>query len=73
MVESSFMASSSVGTKAEENSIEDFSQQLKEHGLILSQDGFVRWDHRNPTHPRNWGKWRKAYDTAVIVFLEFIT
>lgn len=51
----------------------DFSQQLSEHGLILGVDGYVRWEHRNPSHPRNWKTSRKVYDTGVILFLEFIT
>ena len=66
-------ALSPIDHKMEDISVETFSQQLREHGLILSEDGFVRWDQRNPDHPRNWKRGRKAYDTAVIVFLEFIT
>ena len=51
----------------------DLSHKLENHGLVLSPDGYVRWNNKNPDHPRNWSTGRKTYDTAVIIFLEFIT
>lgn len=57
---------------AHENS-PDLDQKLESYGLILSSDGYVRWNNNNPDHPRNWPTGRKVYDTAVIIFLEFIT
>ena len=53
--------------------IHEFSDQLKDHGLVLGDDGYIRWEAQNPDHPRNWKLWRKVYDTGVILFLEFIT
>lgn len=53
--------------------IHDFSDRLKDHGLVLSDDGYIRWESQNPDHPRNWKLGRKVYDTGVILFLEFIT
>lgn len=57
----------------DDDSVKDFSQDLVEHGLTVCKDGFVRWNQGSPAHPRNWKQWRKVYDTAVILFLEFLT
>ena len=46
---------------------------LDSRGLELSEDGHIRWNKRNPAHPRNWKPGRKAYNTGVILFLELIT
>ena len=60
-------------TKSATVVIHDFSDPLKDHGLVLGDDGYIRWESQNPDHPRNWKLWRKVYDTGVILFLEFIT
>ncbi|KAL8782470.1 MAG: hypothetical protein Q9213_005364 [Squamulea squamosa] len=50
-----------------------FTTKLQEHGLILNEEGCVRWANHNQKHPRNWTAKSKAYNTAVILLLEFIT
>ena len=52
---------------------EQFNEELQSLGLAVNEDGYVRWDKRSPAHPRNWTPRRKAYDTGVIMFLEFFT
>ena len=52
---------------------EEFQVHLREHGLALNENGYVRWDNANPKHPRNWSAGAKAYNTVVILLLEFIT
>jgi hypothetical protein len=54
-------------------SLEVLRVNLGSHGLELTEDGHVRWDKKNPAHPRNWTAWRKAYNTIVVLFLELIT
>ena len=46
---------------------------IQEHGLTLNGDGYVRWGNLNSKHPRNWTPKRKAYNTIVILLLEFVT
>ena len=46
---------------------------IQEHGLTLNDDGYVRWRNLNSKHPRNWTPKRKAYNTTVILLLEFVT
>ena len=41
-------------------------------GLKIGNDGYVQWALDSPTHPRNWSRGRKAYDLALILFLEFV-
>ncbi|KAM0251905.1 hypothetical protein ACHAQJ_007967 [Trichoderma viride] len=53
--------------------LDESSAVLLNHGLTLSSDGFVRWGKNNPDHPRNWSFARKAYDTSLIIFLDFFT
>ncbi|KAF7591883.1 hypothetical protein BBP40_000928 [Aspergillus hancockii] len=48
-------------------------EKLALNGLEMSDNGFVRWRRDSRDHPRNWPAWRKAYDTTVIMFLEFYT
>ncbi len=48
-------------------------QVIQEHGLTLNDDGYVRWGNLNAKHPRNWAPKRKAYNTTVILLLEFVT
>lgn len=52
---------------------QSFADELNRHGLLLNDAGYVRWDKQNPKHPRNWSGKRKAYNTIVILCLEFIT
>jgi hypothetical protein len=48
-------------------------EQLSHHGLELSATGHVQWRKDCTDHPRNWSRWRKTYDTSVVMFLEFYT
>jgi len=52
---------------------DELARSIQEKGLVLNQDGYIQWYPRNPKHPRNWTGKRKAYNTAVILLLEFIT
>lgn len=56
-----------------EKSSDELARFIQEKGLVLNQDGYIQWYPRNPKHPRNWTGKRKAYNTAVILLLEFIT
>jgi len=46
---------------------------LLERKLRTDDEGFIRWQNDNPRHPRNWAPGAKAYNTAVILLLGFIT
>lgn len=52
---------------------DNYEDHLQNSGLVVNEDGFVRWRNDNPKHPRNWSKPLKAYGTIVILLLEFIT
>jgi len=52
---------------------DELARSVQEKGLVLNQDGYIQWYPQNPKHPRNWTGKRKAYNTAVILLLEFIT
>ncbi|KAK6209390.1 hypothetical protein LQW54_006243 [Pestalotiopsis sp. IQ-011] len=52
---------------------DELKTRLAEHGLVINHDGFVRWHNDNPKHPRNWSSKAKAFNTVVILLLEFIT
>jgi hypothetical protein len=45
--------------------------ELDRHGFEADEYGVVRWQDDSPKHPRHWPLLRKAYDSAVIVLLEF--
>ena len=47
------------------------SLQLAQHGLQRGTDGLISWQRGSNDHPRNWSPARKAFDTTVIIFLEF--
>jgi hypothetical protein len=47
--------------------------QLERDELDLFENGVICWTATSPLHPRKWTLKRKIYDTAVIVFLEFVT
>ncbi|KAG4430937.1 hypothetical protein IFR05_013575 [Cadophora sp. M221] len=42
-------------------------------GLRLVEDGFVRWKPDATAHPRNWGLWRKSFDSGVVLMLDLFT
>lgn len=46
--------------------------QLKEYGLHLEDDNQACWNEDNKDHPRNWGLSAKAYNNAIIFWLEFL-
>jgi hypothetical protein len=48
-------------------------EEIKRHGLVVTENGYIRWDSKNPKHPRNWKSGRKLYNTLVILCLEFVT
>ena len=52
---------------------DELARFIQEKGLVQNQDEYIQWYPRNPKHPRNWTAKRKAFNTAVILLLEFIT
>ncbi|KAH6717509.1 MFS multidrug transporter [Leptodontidium sp. MPI-SDFR-AT-0119] len=52
---------------------EKILSDIDELGLRLVEDGFVRWKLDATGHPRNWGLWRKAFDSGVILMLDLFT
>ena len=52
---------------------ERFQAQVTEKGLHLTQSSHIEWSKGHPSRPHNWSAVRKAFDTAIIVFLEFYT
>ena len=48
-------------------------ETLDQNNLILNEEGFIRWENSNPKHPRNWSLPKKAYNTLIILLLEFLT
>lgn len=60
-------------SSSSDKSSDELARSIQEKGLVLNQDGYMQWHPRNPKHPRNWTDKRKAYNTAVILLLEFIT
>lgn len=59
--------------KSADNALNALRVNLESHGLELTEDSFIRWNKRNPAHPRNWTAGTKAYNTGVILFLELTT
>jgi len=53
--------------------LRDENQELSAFGLERRQDGLIYWRSDSAEHPRNWSTWRKTFDTAVIILLEFYT
>ena len=53
--------------------LDDLNNELSNLGLKVGDDGYVHWKKGSLHHPRNWSGWRKAYDTSLIVFLDFFT
>lgn len=64
------MATNIIGANLSDD---EFHTSLCEHGLQLNESGFIRWGNDNPKHPRNWSGKAKAYNTVIILLLEFIT
>ncbi|KAF2718168.1 putative MFS multidrug transporter [Polychaeton citri CBS 116435] len=63
--EASIIAASSI-----DNELHEY---LREQSLAMDREGFIRWCNDNPRHPRNWTYQAKAYNTIVILLLEFMT
>lgn len=61
------------GVIGENNVVDALHRVLRGHSLMLNEDGFVRWENNNPKHPRNWSGKSKAYNTTIVLLLEFIT
>lgn len=47
------------------------SEALHTRGFRADEYGVVRWRENSIAHPRRWSLTRKAYDSALICFLEF--
>ncbi|KAL8670820.1 MAG: hypothetical protein Q9168_004656 [Polycauliona sp. 1 TL-2023] len=47
------------------------SETLQASGLELSHANLVRWKHGCVQHPRNWPTWKKVYNAAVAIFLDY--
>jgi hypothetical protein len=45
--------------------------EAAKYGLQIDSNGLVTWGPGSQLHPRNWPLSRKAYDTGVIIFLDF--
>lgn len=55
----------------EKGNVEAF---LCAYGLEFTPDGkHVRWSPGNTKHPRNWSSARKAFNSSVVIFLDFFT
>ena len=46
-------------------------EQLHREGLELTGNRLVRWKADAANHPQNWVTKRKAYDIAIVIFLDF--
>jgi hypothetical protein len=55
-----------------ETSLDDESV-LASYGLQRRADGIIGWHPDCKNHPRNWSAGRKAFDTIIIILLEFYT
>lgn len=51
----------------------DDRDTLAQYGLRSGTDGLVNWQRNCKTHPRNWSKRRKTFDTTVIILFELYT
>ncbi|KAL8643990.1 MAG: hypothetical protein Q9210_007477 [Variospora velana] len=47
------------------------SDMLQAHGLELVQGETVGWKHGCVQHPRNWPTWKKGYNAAVAILLDY--
>ncbi|PPJ56717.1 hypothetical protein CBER1_09483 [Cercospora berteroae] len=48
------------------------NQKLHSKGLATDNSGLVRWKSGTSAHPRRWPLFRKSYDSAVIICMEFV-
>lgn len=48
------------------------AEKLQSKGFEVTDEGIVRWAKDSLTHPRHWPLLRKVYDSAIIIFLEFV-
>lgn len=48
-------------------------EQIRHHGLEYQQGNQLRWPKDDSEHPRNWFISTKAYNTVVIIALDFFT
>lgn len=46
---------------------------LKELGLRLAEDDYVKWRHDSTAHPRNWATSRKLFDVGLVLLLDLFT
>ncbi|KAI9672853.1 MAG: hypothetical protein M1831_000289 [Alyxoria varia] len=46
-------------------------RHLYSEGLELTDEGIVRWRKGSTQHPRNWPISQKAYNAAIVIFLDF--
>lgn len=51
----------------------DHSVALQQLGLVLEEEGYVKWRPDCAGHPRNWSIPRKAFDTSLILLLDLFT
>ncbi len=45
--------------------------EAAKYGLQIDSSGLVTWGPGSHLHPRNWSLSRKAYDTGVIIWIDF--
>jgi hypothetical protein len=55
------------------NSPDSMNNAIDETGLQRTTTNHFVWKKDHEQYPRNWEIYRKCYDTAIIVFLEFYT
>ena len=55
----------------ETDDVDQEPELLADLGLERRSDGLISWRSDSKDHPRNWTAARKAFDTTVIIFLEF--
>lgn len=52
---------------------DNYGEALKQLGLKVEDDGYVKWRADNVAHPRNWRVPRKTFDTSLILMLDLFT
>ncbi|MCJ1309409.1 hypothetical protein MMC25_003068 [Agyrium rufum] len=72
-----FKRSHGMGVDKEEIMVQDITQrmevELKSNGFSIGKDGLVQWERQNVSHPRNWSLGKKAFNSGVVIFLDFFT
>lgn len=51
----------------------EVDEEVREHRLSYVGGNQLGWPVNDPSHPRNWSSWVKAFNLFVIVSLEFTT